>query len=269
MLRRAALLTAIAVAACGELPQPFRHTAPNPLLNPLPLAGVTVTPVAGAPEPRELAEAMAAELVARQVVAVAGPPWRGGRTVEAMVTEDGDAVLVSWQLRGFDGGLIAQHPRRVSLAAWRTPEGRAATVKAAAPILVAAIHSGPAGPAVAGPMVSVPPVAGAPGDGAAALATAMAGALRRAGLSVGDGSGAFVIAGTVMVSPGPPGHDRLDITWAIRDADGTALGTVAQGNPVPRGQVDGMWGGLARIIAEAAADGVAEVVRSGAGQARR
>lgn len=257
MRRLLCLACLLWISACGDLPQPFRHAAPNPLLDPTPIAGVTVAPVIDAPDPELLAESMAAALVAENVAAVPGAPRPGRRWVEATIVDDGGSLLVAWQLREPDGRLLAQDVQRHDRATWAAPEGRNAGTRTAAAALARALRQ--ESPL---PRISVLRVAGAPGDGSAALAEAMARALRRAGATVVDVEPHLAIEGSVALAPGPPGHEMMTVTWVVRRPDGTTVATLDQSNPVPKHQVWGNWSGLASAIADAAAGGIVEVVRS-------
>ena len=104
------------------------------------------------------------------------------------------------------------------------------------------------------PPVMVTGVRGAPGDGNAALARAMASALRTRNVPVtGTNARAFQLVGTVALSGGSGATQQVTIEWALSDSQGNPRGTVTQRNEIPRGALDGAWGATANASAAAAA----------------
>src|SRR3954471_5807403 len=85
----AALVAALALTACGNLPQPFRDgpkvTTDNPLLDVPTAVGIAVLPVRGAPAPlnTQISTAVATRLQTLEIPAEAVPTNRGlGYTLE-------------------------------------------------------------------------------------------------------------------------------------------------------------------------------------------
>jgi hypothetical protein len=112
-------------------------------------------------------------------------------------------------------------------------------------------------------------VAGGPisAMGPQAMARALEYHLKQAGLTVGDAladDGAIVI-GAIEIKPatsvrGGPPQDNLKVSWTVLRADGRELGVISQANDVPRGALQGAWGDLAFLIAEAATPGIIDLL---------
>jgi hypothetical protein len=114
-----------------------------------------------------------------------------------------------------------------------------------------------------------PEVTRAPGDGKAALESALTRLFRMNGVRIGDPASAdvrFAVRGAVEVLPVGDGTDQeqVSIIWEVLDPAGDTLGRINQDNTIPRGSLDGAWGETAALIAEGAVLGVGEIlVRKG------
>ncbi|HLO75329.1 MAG TPA: hypothetical protein VK196_02590, partial [Magnetospirillum sp.] len=89
--------TATALAACGDLPQPFRHEgAPSSLARPKLTRGVTVRPPGEGPEARALADALVRALEDQEVPALVheGPAF--GHVIDGEMRDGGKTVSVRW-----------------------------------------------------------------------------------------------------------------------------------------------------------------------------
>lgn len=117
------------------------------------------------------------------------------------------------------------------------------------------------------PTLRVRPVDGAPGDGGTALKRAMMAALGRAPdlvITEKDTPGTLLVACRVTVAPPVKGQQQVTVSWSLARADGTEIGRVDQANAVPAGSLDRYWGDVAYVVANAAADGILNLLqRSG------
>ena len=118
------------------------------------------------------------------------------------------------------------------------------------------------GPGVGPPKVRVATVTGAPSDGNRSLTSAMRRALGESEVVIVDGAeaGAMTLEGAVTLTPPAEGRQRLTIRWVLKDRDGRQIGDLEQGNPIRAGSLDKEWGGLAHVVAMAAAEGVMELI---------
>lgn len=283
----AALVLALAgagLAACGDIPQPFRHDddgVPR-LARPKMTRGVTVRPPDGSVEARALADSLVRALEDQEVPALVheGPAF--GHIIDGQLRDGGKTLSVRWALKAPDGSeaVATVHTVARSLLDQNNP----LLLKRAA-VTAATALAGPladpdalpvkgAAPAVADkrPTVTVAPLRGLPGDGDRSLAEAIKRALGRGGLLVKDDAADYMVEGTVTVAPGLPGEDTVTVAWVVKRGNGAELGRIAQDGGVPRGRLSQAWGSMARDIAEGGAAGVAEVVLAdtgGSGAKRR
>jgi hypothetical protein len=242
------------VAACPEIPQPFRPEGFNPLTLPQAPRGVAVRPIEVSFGPA-LAKAMVDQFGRADIPATLREPATGAWLVE----NSDEGGLLRWILRAPDGGVAATYDQKRPLRAEEH------VVKAMAADAVNRL-SGPlrGEPFVAAldrrPKVKLVGPAGLPGDGDKALERAMRSALDLAGLAVRDDAETVVTAKASAV-PGSGGAAILDVAWIVSRGN-TELGRAAQRGEVPTGRLDQPWGGLARDIAGGGAEGVAEIVRA-------
>ena len=282
-------LALLALAACGDLPQPFRG---NPggmagrLVVPPPYRVAVPVPEAAmltGTESEAFARAIAQALLKREVPAVAEDPlpldWRlkvdarleGNRVVPryALFDPDGAPQGVA------EGSAIPARDWSRPNAALLADVANDASRRAADLLLraeAARKSTNPAALAAAGPpRVYLLPVRGAPGDGNESLTARMREALGDQGIlaqDVADGAG-FAADGRVNVVPSRPRMQRVEILWIISRRDGQELGRVLQMNEIPSGLLDRHWGDVAFAAAAEAAGGVQRVIENAGGMPKR
>ncbi|WP_203074399.1 hypothetical protein [Falsiroseomonas ponticola] len=284
--RRALLaaLAPLALAACGDLPQPFRGR-PGQVARQLrrpPGYRVAIPPSAQTmltdADSAAFARAMADALVAQEVPAVAGDALPLDWQLIVGVERDGALVTPRFALTNGDGvalGMLVGRP--VPAREWADGNaqlfGRVAAE--AAPRLAdllsrieAQARTGDERAAGSGaPVMRLLPVRGAPGDGNRSLTAKMKDSLAALGFQVQDqAEGAdFAVSGEVTMTPVGRGLQRVEIVWTVSRRDGQDLGRVAQLNEVPAGTLNGLWGDVAFVVAEEAAGGVRDVVFNAGG----
>ena len=268
-LRLTFLVLLALVAGCQPLPQPFAHNGAvdKELLAVPDHSGVIILPVSNAPEPTAsaLAEAVAAGLRDTNVPASTSGGNKRSLFLQGRVEDDGVTAQIAWELFDPKGELIddgAQSINGAPMAAWQRADpdlmakfgggiGRdvAGLIQAAAPA------------AQSGRKIAVTTVAGAPGDGDASLAAAMRQQLTSAGVAVVPPvDGLPEVRGEVSVVPAGSDQEEVRINWVFVDAGGREGGVVAQANAVPTGSLDGSWGGVAQLVAEAAVPAILELL---------
>ncbi len=111
--------------------------------------------------------------------------------------------------------------------------------------------------------VAVTGVTGAPGRGNRELAEALRKVLRKAGWPVyrKPRRDSMSIAGKVEMGPKRRGGQRVRIAWTVKSPSGRVLGVIRQENTVEPGSLDAGFGPAAGVVAEAAADGIFQLVR--------
>lgn len=116
------------------------------------------------------------------------------------------------------------------------------------------------------PKVTIAGVDGVAGAGPQAMARALEYHLKQAGLTVGDtlADDGAIVMGAIEIKPaairGGPPQDNLKVSWTVLRADGRELGVISQANDVPRSALQGAWGDLAFLIAEAATPGIIDLL---------
>lgn len=110
--------------------------------------------------------------------------------------------------------------------------------------------------------VAIAGVTGAKGDGNGELSTALARVLSRAGWPVEDRPGKDTLAIHGDISMGEPRGtvQKVALRWTVTAPDGQVLGTIEQANDVPSGSLDKGWGEAADYAAQAAAEGIFDLV---------
>ncbi len=105
-------------------------------------------------------------------------------------------------------------------------------------------------------------VTGSPGRGNDELYLAMRKVLRDAGWPVvtKPGKTTLSISGRVALTAPKSGVQQVKLAWAVTLPTGKVLGTVRQANDVPAGSLNKGWGQTAGYAAEAAAEGIFNLV---------
>jgi hypothetical protein len=118
--------------------------------------------------------------------------------------------------------------------------------------------------------VMVAPIEGAPSDGNRQLFGGMRRALGSSRIVVMDSPGAdtFVITGRVKLTPIDDHTGQLALTWVLKDPGGREIGKVDQANPVPLAATRGSWAGFGDIVAQAAVEGILELLEKALGKTR-
>jgi len=279
-----ALLALLALAGCGDLPQPFlgrpgataeRLALPPPSRLAVPSPAQSLLPEAGA---NAWAGAVADALVTEEVPAVAGGTRRRKEWTLVLTAEvRGADVVPSYAVQnpaGESQGLSEGAP--VPMAAWAS--GDPAVLKAAAaqaaPGIASLLNRIEAARRQSDPnslqnrpaRVYFSGVTGAPGDGNSSLPAQMRMKLAALGLVIQDApKGAdFTLAGQVHTAPGGKGTLRIELQWIVSDTKGER-GRIVQLNEVPPGTLDRYWGDIAVVVATEAAGGVRDVVLASGG----
>lgn len=287
-LKLLALIFAALLAACQPLPQPFQPDSKVPgefpLTMPVGEVSVYVAPVGGvdAPLDADLAERVADALVAREIPASTAARSSGSSELTSALIEDDKGRLVwAWQVARARQAPAngPDYPLGLSLAALQEADPRtrdafatalatriAALLDSRAAPPAAAAGSAAAGSAAAGPglpKVALLPFTGAPGDGNQALAVALREWLLRMGAArvvLNRAEADYLVICEVKLDDAGPQRQTVSLNWALQRPDGSKLGDVAQANQVPRGSLDGPWGGVARLAAQGGAEGLRDLL---------
>lgn len=268
-----AVLLAVFAAACERPPQPFApaHKAPpsRESLVLSPRLGLTVQPLDGVADEntRERLTAYLVSALLRHDFTASSTYGHGGSASLNGSVEAGPAIV--WRLRGADGSLLAEE--RQHLAPGRGPLGEyddaglKQIADRAAELLDQAILDQEVDTSrrIRLSPVGIGPIDGAPGNGRQALSAEIARAMREAGVPTARDSDddALMLIGSVHQGRTIGIRREVEIVWQLIRPDGTELGRISQRNLVPTSQLEGAWGSLARTIAEAARNGIVDLLR--------
>ncbi|ARJ64816.1 hypothetical protein WV31_03555 [Magnetospirillum sp. ME-1] len=258
-------MTLWSLAACGEIPQPFRHDGINAAVAPPGPRGVVVRPPGDGPSDQALVRAIVKRLTDQDIPASTRSAASGSWVLDAATETTIAAKTLRWRLIAPDGDTPAEFTQTIPAALW--DKAGPATIDRLADELVAryagALH-GEAAEAAAPPRVPtvrIEKLGGLPGDGDAALPKALGNALRRLGLVLAGAEAELIVRGRVALVPGRAGEEVLDVTWIVLDArTGEELGKAAQQGALPKGRLSGPWGALAGDIAAGGAEGIADII---------
>jgi hypothetical protein len=277
-------LFAVSLGACQPLPHPFDHDRPPAALMSVPdSADIAVGTIEGEPKATasKLGPALASALLKHEIPATHRTTSISSYRLEARIQQgtahQGKAVVtVFWRLRDPRGRVVAERDNQLEAAVrdWENgDDDRIAQLAepAAAELAALLADEAPKQQQDAAPSgrtrVAVRKIAGAPGDGNESLASAVTAVLKRSDIDVVDKPDAkhdVDVDGDITVDPAKGDRQHIKIVWRVARATGGQIGTVAQENDVPRGQLDGAWGDVAYSVAVAAQSGLMELVNRGA-----
>ena len=279
LTRFLAFAALMALAACGNLPQPF---AGNPgttalrLAQPPPARLVVVPPdqqIMASPAGTGFASDIAAALVDRDVPAFAEMPHAGDWRLVIGVQPEIGGIVPTFTVQnpaGIAQGTAEGSPLDASsLNAVSSPVLHQTITDAASKVAALltrieaqrqlsdpnSLRNRPAKVAFSG-------VSGAPGDGNTALARQFRADMTLVGEPLQEGSvdADFTVLGRVIVTPTAGNREQVEIQWIVHDAKGGEAGKVSQLNEIPAGTLDHYWGDVAVVVAQEAAGGVRDVI---------
>jgi hypothetical protein len=287
ILRAFPLLAAAALAACGDLPQPF---AGRPGANALrlatpPPARLVVPPpgkaLLGNAEAVTLAHETAAALVANEVPAYAQSPLPGDWQLSVTAEMQAGRVQPHFTVidaNGHSKGDVIGDPQPAQAWAAGDPATLHAAAASAAPQIVNLLRSVDAAAKQSDPnslynrpaRIYLAGVTGARGDGNRSLMIQMRAKLPDTGdVVVPKAAGAdFTVRGIVKITDLPSKQQQVEIHWIVTDPTGKEAGDVAQGHDIEHGSLDHYWGDVANAVAAEAAGGVHEVITNWSGRKR-
>ncbi|HEU0069649.1 MAG TPA: hypothetical protein VFS04_00005, partial [Alphaproteobacteria bacterium] len=190
-----------------------------------------------------------------------------------LLEQPGGALRLDWRLVAPDGREIAHFASepRAGAADWQSlsPALRSAIASDVVRGLERYLDDAEGIPPAAAelPKVTIAGVDGLPGSGPQAMARALEYHLKEAGLTVGDAVAdhGAILMGAIEVTPAQPrggvALDNLKVSWTVLRPDGREVGVISQANDVPRAQLQGAWGDLAFLIAEAATPGIVDLLQ--------
>ena len=260
----------LSLAGCGALPQPFGRDGTQPATiqpNLVSGAGIVVTGIEnGGDFGERLSHTVVGELQRREIPAAnTGGNQRSSRLFGTLGGHRSGAAIY-WSLAGADGELRGRLTQPLGDATDEPccDQTRLDFLAAQASRWVIGLINPVLGSGSSRPVVSVPRVIGAPGDGSNALSRAMARALEADGAVIDAANYRFLVLSSVFLRDVDQRRQEVEIVWEVLDDSGSRLGEVSQGNTIPAGRLDRVWGEIAIAVANAGAPGILEVVRKAA-----
>jgi hypothetical protein len=285
------VLIVLGVAGCAGLTEPFG--VEDPFAIPKPFQGVernddmlkqaTEVPAVVVEAPMGLDEIVATALrdrvvvaaQARDVPALAAPTvraWVLSAQVARIVPSERPVVeqgVISWQLFDDQGTERARFPvtfvgnetRLTDVELGVLAEQTATQLDTALMRPGTQVAQNSATPERA--IVWIGAIRGAPGDGNLALARVLAAVLPLKGVRVeaAKAKAQWRIEGQVKIANTSATQDVVTLTWRVFDAKGIEAGKIQQENAVPRGRLNKSWAEIAGFAAEAAAEGIAQLIQ--------
>jgi len=264
-----ALLCA-AVAACGNLPRPFQpedKTIDTFALMPVDKAGMVVKPVDGLPP--EAAEAFAQALIEalrkQDIAAMSGPGNPAALVLAGTAVPTGSGWDIKFALQDSQKAALGAFAANAAPQKAEDPKAWSLTAASVARAVAGALAD-PTTASAAGPVVAIGAVTGIGGDDGRALTRALAYTLQKSRIKVATGPDkpTHTVVGAVTIAPprGPEGKQvrNIDVRWTVLRADNSAVGEVRQANDVPVAMLDRDWPDIALAVADAATDGIVDLV---------
>ena len=269
------------LAACGDLPQPYRgRPGGQAQVLAIPLAIRLAVPppeqaMLGNAQAVDFADALVTALQSEDVPVIASAtPLPLDWLVEITAERKGQSVRPRFRLLDADRKPQATTDGNpVPLEDWANADRKLfdRVAQETGPKLTqlllqveAARKSTDAASLTAGPpRMFMLGVQGAPGDGNASLAARMREQLGGQGFVVQDNAegASYGLQADVAVVPGATrAVQRVEIIWIVSRKDGEELGRVVQMNEIPTGRLNRLWGDIAYVAANEAAGGVKTVV---------
>ena len=173
-----------------------------------------------------------------------------------LVTSDDSGGHINWRILDSSGDVVAMFEQK----GYSHREQSDVLVGNAALRIQSLLSDQPEKPVEA--LVFVPPVDGAPGDGRTSLTNAVRSSLVALKITVVRElmTDAVILLGSVATTKRDDSQ-LVEIHWSLISNDGEEIAVVTQSDLVPVGILDGVWGELAEIIAEAASQSLASLIR--------
>ena len=273
------------LAACGDLPQPYRgRPGSQAQVLAIPLAIRLAVPppeqaLLGNDQARAFAEALVTALQSEDVPVIASATplpldWLVEITAERQGQGRSESVRPRFRLLDADRKPQATtEGKPVPLEDWANAdralfdrvaqENGPKLTQLLLQVEAARKSTDPASLTAGPPRLYMVGVQGAPGDGNTSLAARMKEQLGGQGFVVQDNAegAAYGLQADVAVVPGATrAVQRVEIIWIVSRKDGEELGRVVQMNEIPTGRLNRLWGDIAYVAANEAADGVKTVV---------
>ncbi len=290
----------LSLAACTPVPLPFKGADQNwEIIGSITArANVAVAPIEGLPAPlnQQIADRVAEAARQRDVAVTSigfsqAHGWLRGK---AAADPNGKEIEIEWTMSDAEGVLLDQFSTTTPIFAptandpWLrfansdyapavgTIASRMSAVfetGASPPLPALTETTNNAGAASTAADASQPPyrvhisaITGAPGDGSVSLKEALGTILTDPRLIVpitlanAPSASSYLIDAQINLRPKTPETQSIRLNWRLLSPSGEVLGNVAQQNDIPTGSLNGPWNEIAFFAAEAAAEGLVNLL---------
>lgn len=271
---------AMALGACGPLPQPFTKSSSGSRTDLIqhrlpPVVAVNAINGASIPMAKLLASAVADELTKREVIAYSGDKGSSTHVLDGWVENPEDRksksapTYIEWALTKRTGELISTFKYTFKAASLDWDYGSPQIIREIGEGTASLLALQLAGPedtaeqAVAQKTgLWIRPITGTPGDGDFSLTRAIVYALGDTGMLIAKkrGDAEFGLKAHVRIDSPKSSKQQVEIDWIVMGDDDLEIGRATQKNMVPAGTFKGRWGQVAVMIAAAAARSVRDIV---------
>lgn len=269
----------LTLSACGELPRPFQSAHDNGenfRLMPIDKAGMVVHPPDGMPAPAATAftAALIDALRNEDVAAMAGPGNAASLVLGGSASAEGGGWSISLALADANRMPVGSITSHANPPSSNDPKSWSPFARTMAHSIAAMLQSDGAMPRADEPIVTIGEVRGLPDGDRRMLVHALQYVLQRARLQVvnSPGKATHVIVGSIVIAPphGSTGRAvrNVDVRWTVERADKSPVGELHQSNDVPQAMLDHDWPDIAMAVANAAADGIVDLVNRRAAAVR-
>lgn len=269
-----AVLTVLAiVAACGELPRPFQTAHDNKenfQLMPIDKAGMVVHPPDGMPGPAAAAftTALVDALRNEDVAAMTGPGNPASLVLGGSANAESGGWTIKLALADANRAPVGSVTSHVSPQSAEDPSSWSPYARQMAKSIAALLQSDGTAPRADAPSVAIGDISGLPDADRRMLVHALEYVLQRDRLQIAASpeKATHVLLGTVVIAPphGLTGQQtrKVDVQWTVQrfDKDKTDVGQLHQANDVPVEMLNQDWPDIAMAVADAAADGIVDLV---------
>ena len=280
LIRLMILTGLLALAGCGDLPKPFSERArleANPLIELKDSPGVYIRPVGGMTDAASdvLRGQIKEKLFEHNIPSALETGSRYQYQLIGVVVAEPDPALmirmqITWRLFDPHGNELDRFVQAVEAEHLSWVIHEPSLMEQIAEVVVGEISPSLQDEEVQSAKrnsdvtLFVDEVTGAPGTGNRDLTVSMRASLRREGFKLSEkeeGSDYFV-QGSVEIAEKDARSETVSIRWHLVKAEnGELLGTVSQGNRIPKGALDGRWGALAYEIVQGGLQGLRDVFR--------
>ena len=259
------------LAGCGELPRPFEsaHDSNDDLrLMPVDKAGMVVHPPAGMPGPAAdaLTRALIDALRNEDVAAMTPPGNAASLVLDGTATAEPAGWSIRLALADANKTALGSVTSHAAPTAVDDPQAWSPFAKAMAKSIAAMLQTDGTTPRTDQPNVVIGDVSGLPDGERRMLVHALEFALQRARVQVSStpDKATHVISGDILISPphgsGTRQQSSVDVKWTVARADKSEVGQLHQANDVPVDMLSHDWPDIAMAVADAAVDGIVDLV---------